>query len=80
MRYLGLGESIKTFDPAVALRGQEGTFLVKTPGGEELLITCKQGNSISNVEWADHHNNQPFMVTKITEPVATESKPVLATA
>jgi hypothetical protein len=63
-----LGESINTYDPALALRGQTGSFLVNF-GDETLVITCKPGHSISNVTWADHKDRRPFTVTKITEPV-----------
>jgi hypothetical protein len=72
-----LGESIYTFDPAVALRGESGTFCVITPTGEELLITCKPGNSIASVEWADHHEKKPFTVTKISEPVPVAENTLL---
>ena len=66
--YFQLGETITTVDPAVALRGQYGTFQVTTPGGDELLITCKPNHSISNVEWADTYGRRFFTVRKISEP------------
>lgn len=70
---LQLGDSINTYDPGVALKGEHGTFLVTTPGGEELTITCKPGDSIPNLQWTDSGNKRPFMVTKISEPVTREA-------
>ena len=67
-----LGESINTYDPALALRGESGNFLVRTPGGEELMITCKPGETFGKVRWAGHQNQQPFLVTKVSEPVRLE--------
>lgn len=64
-----LGESINTYDPALALRGEHGNFLVVTPGGEELLITCSPGQTLANIQWADQQTKKPFLVTKISEPV-----------
>ena len=66
-----LGDSIHTYDPGVALRGENGTFRVTTPGGEELFITCTPG-AIANLHWADSENKRPFLVTKISEPVTLE--------
>ncbi len=64
-----LGESINTYDPAIALRDEYGTFLVITPGGEELLITCKPGQTVAGIHWADQQQNRkPFLVTKVSEP------------
>jgi len=79
MEYLQVGESINTFDPAVALRGQKGTFSVKTQGGEEWVITCKPGHSIASVQRADYHDRRPFLVTKISEPATTRTEENLAT-
>jgi hypothetical protein len=64
-----LGESINTYDPALALRGERGNFLVKTPGGEELMVTCEPGQTFGNIRWHGHQNQQPFLVTKISEAV-----------
>ena len=65
-----LGESIQTFNPTMAVKREYGTFQVKTPGGEELFITCKPGEPIA-LEWGDTGNNKlPFVVTKISEPLA----------
>ena len=79
MNPLLLGETINTYDPALALRGQTGTFRVKF-GDEEVLITCKPGHSISNVTWVDNHDRRPFTVTKISEPATIEGKPLAVAA
>lgn len=71
---LQLGESINTYDPAVALRDESGSFQVTMPGGEELFITCKPGHSIVSLQWGDTKDKRPFLVTKITEPVAVENR------
>jgi hypothetical protein len=65
-----LGESIQTYNPTLAVRREYGTFQVKTPGGEELFITCKPGEPLA-IEWPDsgNGNKYPFVVTKISEPV-----------
>jgi hypothetical protein len=70
MKNLQLGESINTFDPAVALRGEYGTFEVITPDGGHLRLTCLPGHSIASVQWAEYRERRPFVVTKISEPVA----------
>ncbi len=65
-----LGESIQTYNPTLAVRREYGTFQVKTPGGEELFITCKPGEPVG-IEWPDNTGNKlPFVVTKISEPLA----------
>ena len=72
-----LGESINTYNPSLALKRETGTFHVTTPGGEELTVTCKPGESIAAIEWADPQNNRPFLVTKISEPVTMEGRTAL---
>ena len=67
-----LGESINTYDPALARQGEYGTFQVITPGGETLLITCKPGLAFAHIGWADQQNKRPFLVTKVSEPVRLE--------
>ena len=64
---MNLGEAIRTYDPAVALRDETGCFQVTTPSGDELFITCKPGHSIVSLQWGVE--GQPFLVTKISEPV-----------
>ena len=64
-----LGDRINTYDPALALRGETGTYHVVTPGGEELMVTCEPGQSFGNIRWASHHNQRPFLITKVSEPV-----------
>jgi len=63
-----LGDSITTYNPTQALKREYGQFQVKTPGGEELFITCKPGEPVT-VEWGDNGNKLPFVVTKISEPL-----------
>lgn len=63
-----LGESIQTYNPTLAVKREYGTFLVKTPDGEELFITCKPGEPMS-IEWGDNGNKLPFVVTKVSEPL-----------
>lgn len=70
---LQLGDSINTYDPALALRDETGTFMVITPSGDELYITCKPGHSIVSLQWGV--GKQPFLVTKISEPVTVEGRP-----
>lgn len=67
-----LGQSINTYDPALALKGEQGTFQLVTPGGEELLITCTPEQSFGNVYWANQQNKRPFLITKVSEPVHLE--------
>jgi hypothetical protein len=64
-----LGESIQTYNPTQALKREYGTFEVRTPGGEEITITCKPGDSMANIQWTESENRKPFFVTKISEPV-----------
>lgn len=71
---LELGQAINTFDPAVALQDEYGTFKLVTPAGDELYITCKPGHSIVSLIWGDLANKRPFLCTKISEPVSTENR------
>ncbi len=67
---MDLGQTIQTYNPTQALKREKtGTFLVVTPGGEEIYITCRPGDSVANIEWADPANRKPFLVSKIAEPV-----------
>jgi hypothetical protein len=72
-----LGESIQTYNPTAALKREYGTFEVVTPGGEELTITCKPGDSIANIQWTNTENRKPFLVTKVSEPVMLSSHAAL---
>lgn len=65
---MGLGQSINTYDPVLALRGQTGTFQVKTPSGEEVFLTCHADEGLVGIQWGSQPQ-QPFLVTKISEPV-----------
>jgi hypothetical protein len=75
-----LGESINTYDPGVALEGEIGTFQVSTPGGEKLYITCKPGDALASIQWGEGESKKPFLVTKISEPVARQHTPLRAVA
>lgn len=66
-----LGESIQTYNPTMVLKRETGIFHVKTPGGEELTVTCEPGETLGNIAWTHPDKNNPFVVTKIGEPVAT---------
>jgi hypothetical protein len=65
-----LGETIATYDVALALRGESGKFAVTSPGGDIYQVTCKPNHSIVNLEWSgDASNSQPFLIRKVAEPV-----------
>jgi hypothetical protein len=68
-----LGEPFQTYSPTQALkREKNGTFLVTTPLGEEIYITCKpgpNGETVTNIEWPPTQTRKPFLVVKIAEPV-----------
>jgi hypothetical protein len=66
-----LGETIATYDVALALRGESGKFDVTSPTGEIYHLTCKSGHSITNLQWSgDGANPQPFVIRKVAEPVS----------
>lgn len=66
-----LGETIATYDVALALRGESGKFEVTSPTGEIFHVTSKPDYSISNLEWSGGKTApQPFLVRKIAEPVS----------
>jgi len=73
MQPLILGQSINTFDPAEALNDEYGTFKVTTPGGDYFYVTCTPGHSITSLTWGNNANRQPFLVTKISEPVTLDN-------
>ena len=67
-----LGETIATYDVALALRGESGKFDVTSPTGEVYHVTCKSGHSITNLQWSgDGANPQPFVIRKVAEPVSS---------
>ena len=67
-----LGESINTYDPTEALHDELGTFRVTVPDGAELILSCKPGG-VTSLKWGDPRNKQqPFLITKITEPAYPE--------
>jgi hypothetical protein len=82
-----LGETIATYDVALALRGESGKFEVKSPAGETFQVTCKPNHSITNFEWSGSKAEaQPFMIRKVAEPVSpqqgattTEAEPQVRT-
>jgi len=67
-----LGETIATYDLALALRGESGKFEVASPTGEIYHVTCKSGHCITNLQWSgDGANPQPFVIRKVAEPVSS---------
>jgi len=65
-----LGETIATYDVALALRGESGKFDVTSPGGEIYQVTCKEDHAIVNLQWSGNGSNpQPFLIRKVAEPV-----------
>jgi hypothetical protein len=70
-----LGETIATYDVALALRGESGKFDVTSPTGEVYHVTCEPNHSIANLEWAGNRTDpQPFLIRKISEPVSPDGK------
>jgi hypothetical protein len=65
-----LGDTIATYDVALALRDENGKFVVTSPAGETYQVTCKQNHSIVNLQWSGNGSNpQPFLIRKVAEPV-----------
>ncbi len=65
-----LGETIATYDVALALRGESGKFDVTSPTGEIHHVTCEPNHSIANLEWARNRTDpRPFLIRKIADPV-----------
>ncbi len=68
-----LGETIATYDVALALRGESGKFDVTSPTGEIYHVTCTPNHSISNLEWSGNRSDShPFLIRKVAEPVLPE--------
>ena len=61
-----LGQSINTFDPGDALKGETGKFKLRGPNDEELYLTCVDG-VIVGIHWPGE-TPKPFLITKVTEP------------
>jgi hypothetical protein len=67
-----LGETIATYDIALALRGESGKFVVTSPAGETYQVTCEPNHSIVNLQWSGNGSNpQPFLIRKVAEPVSS---------
>jgi hypothetical protein len=65
-----LGETIATYDVALALRGESGKFVVKSPAGEIYHVACEPNHSIVNLQSPGNGSNpQPFLIQKVAEPV-----------
>lgn len=65
-----LGETIATYDVALALRGESGKFDVTSPTGELYHITCTPNHSITNLQCsANGATPQPFLIRKVAEPI-----------
>lgn len=71
-----LGETIATYDVALALRGESGKFDVTSPTGEIYHVTCKSGHSITNLHSKNGGNPQPFVIRKVAEPVTSAQKAI----
>jgi hypothetical protein len=70
-----LGETIATYDVAMALRGESGKFVVTSPGGEIYDLTCELHHSIINLQSSGNGSNpQPFLIQKVAEPVRVAGK------
>jgi hypothetical protein len=75
-----LGETIATYDVALALRGESGKFDVTSPTGEIYHVTCKSGHSITNLQCSgDGANPQPFVIRKVAEPVSSVPEKTVST-
>jgi hypothetical protein len=67
-----LGETIATYDVALALRGESGKFDVTSPTGDTYHILCTPNHSITNLQWSGNGANpQPFLIRKVAEPVSS---------
>lgn len=65
-----LGETIATYDVALALRGESGKFDVTSPNGEMFHVTCKPDHSITNLQWSGNKaQTHPFLIRKVAEPI-----------
>jgi hypothetical protein len=70
-----LGETIATYDVALALRGESGKFVVTSPAGEIYHVACEPYHSIVNLQSsANGSNSQPFLIQKVAEPVYMTEK------
>jgi hypothetical protein len=69
-----LGETIATYDVALALRGESGKFVVTSPAGEIYHVACEAQHSIVNLQSSGNGSNpQPFLIQKVAEPVQSSA-------
>lgn len=67
-----LGETIATYDVALALRGENGKFDVTSPTGELYQVICSPDHSITNLQCSGNGaNHQPFLIRKVAQPVSS---------
>jgi len=67
-----LGETIATYDVALALRGESGKFDVTSPSGEIYHLNCNPNHSIANLQWPGNGANpHPFLIRKVAEPASS---------
>ena len=75
-----LGETIATYDLALALRGESGKFVITSPAGETYNVACDANHAIVNFQWSGNGaNSQPFLIRKVAEPVSGAGKAVIDT-
>jgi len=74
-----LGDTIATYDVALALRGESGKFEVTSPTGEIYHVICNPQQSITNLQSAGSASNpQPFLIRKVAEPVSRPPEKALS--
>lgn len=75
-----LGETIATYDVALALRGEGGKFDVTSPTGEMYHLTCTPNHSITNLQWSGNGTHaQPFLIRKVAEPISSAPEKIETT-
>jgi hypothetical protein len=78
-RAMQLGDTIATYDVALALRGETGKFDVISPNGETYHMTCGPNHSITKMEWSGNGAEpQPFIIRKVAEPFVANPRKYVA--
>jgi hypothetical protein len=70
-----IGASKECTNPAMALAGESGTFLVWGPSGAVERYECPNGRSIISIEFVERRPpRSEYLITKIAEEMAAASE------
>ncbi len=62
---LNIDETLLAYDPAEALADEVGKFELTSPTGEKFTVTCRPGQSITNIRVETNGHPQQWHIRKV---------------